>query len=145
MEMKQLPSRALLLWEGFAVLGYILLLLAVFFFLSAFTFFWWLCVVLLNGVYLAAAVYYLPSFYGRTGYSIDEEKIILKSGVFFRRERILFLRQLSSVSVMHTPIDALLGIAFLRCSVPGSRVTIPFLLTEEALQLQRELLGGGSE
>jgi len=144
-EEKRLPFRALLLWEGYAALGAGLLLLAVFLFLSSLPFIYPLSAIVIGVFYLIAALGYLPLFYKRFCCGYDEEMIFLKSGVFYRRESVLFRCQLVTVSVVRSPLTLLLGLAFLRCAAPGGGLTLPFLSAKEAFRLQRALLGGGAK
>ena len=139
MRAKRIPFRALWLWELYAVLIYAALLFLIYTFLVPFTWLWTLLVSLFCGLYLLAALLYLPFLYLGIRYEVDQEKIQFEIGIFHRRKTILFRRNLIVVELFRTPLSLIFGLSSLRCSGPGGVLVLWYLSKKEALRLREEL------
>ena len=121
------PFRALLLWEFYLFALFLILLLLIFAVLVPHTWLWNLVTGCVTVCYLAASVGYLPLLFARLRYRTDEREIVVESGVFFRKRKVLYRDALVTVSRFQTPLTVLLSLDILRCGGPGGSVTLAFL------------------
>lgn len=74
------------------------------------------------------------------GWWVDERLVVARRGWWTRRTAWLAREKLQSSMVIQGPILRRFGLGVLQLRVAGSRVSLPILAMEEALDLQRRLL-----
>ena len=96
-----------------------------------------LLAVLLGGRWLA---------WRRTGYAVDSDRLLIRTGWWRRRILVLPIRRIQSVDLSHSVVSRWFGIAALTFGVAGgsgfSAHRIPALHAEKARDLRAQLLSG---
>ncbi|MDD2418825.1 MAG: PH domain-containing protein [Oscillospiraceae bacterium] len=89
-------------------------------------------------VYCIAAPYIR---YHRYKYDIDEERIVVKEGLWFITKQFAPIERVQQISVARGPIDRIFGLGKVTATTAGGTVTIRFLEVEEAEKIVESLLG----
>ena len=105
--MKKISKKSLLLWR--IRLSAITLVFAVSAFLLP-TLLRSVAFVLLTAVFFALFFIYYPIKYKSFFYKIEENALIIKSGVFYKSEKSIPLDSIQYISFVATPIEQLIGV-----------------------------------
>ncbi len=129
------PMRLLWFWETAALLVLAAVLLLFFWMFTPYTLVWYALLILIGAVYLFFAVFYLPMYYVGIGFAVNEESVMLTTGVFVKRHRRQFRKQISSVAVWENPFSSAFFLATLILYAPGSTLVIPLIDRDAAYAL----------
>ncbi len=139
MRYNRISPRALLLWELAALIIAAVPIVILSLFFPAFSLWWNVTVLPVAGIYLLAAVFYLPLLYKSTRYALDARRVLYEKGIFFHRKHFMNRERIVFVTVAKTPLTPLFGVSSLLISATGAKIRIPFLDTSSACRLAREL------
>ncbi|MGN0591900.1 MAG: PH domain-containing protein [Ruminococcus sp.] len=109
------------------------LLLIYFFGKSSRMVFWLFCLCLL--AWILIGVIYIPLSLSRIRITVTDKKIILESGIFLIRTRVLLIRSLQLSSILQTPLSQYTGLNFIPLRAYGGSLILPFLSRKDAQEL----------
>jgi len=66
--------------------------------------------------------------------------LLRRSGILFRREKLLQIKNIHSCEITMTPLERWLGLATLSVRTAGSRLRLQGLTLREAQSLQKQLV-----
>ncbi|MDD2361725.1 MAG: PH domain-containing protein [Oscillospiraceae bacterium] len=79
--------------------------------------------------------------YHRYRYDIDDERIVVKEGLWFITKEFAPIERVQQIEVSRGPIDRIFGLGKVIATTAGGTVTIRFLEVEEAEKIIESLLG----
>jgi membrane protein YdbS with pleckstrin-like domain len=79
--------------------------------------------------------------YRRYLYDIDDQKIVVREGLWFIKKDVAPIERVHQISVTRGPIDRIFGLGKVVVTTAGGRVVIRFLEVEEAERIADRLLG----
>ena len=139
MKDKRISRRALLIWELFALLIWLGPAVVLSIFLTPFSLWWNVIFWPGTGIYLLAALFYLPMLYRSTRYGLSEGKVLFEQGIFFHRKHYMNRERIVFVTVMKTPLTPVFRVSSLVISATGGKIHIPFLDNRVAKSLAQTL------
>ena len=138
------PSiRQLFIWQLWTVLFSLLPSLLTSLLLAPGSKAWRLATFAWMGGALAQLLLYFPAKYLRLGYALDQQRLLLCSGVLYLHTAALPLAAVQTVRITAGPLQRLLGLRTVRAYAAGARLSVPGLPREEAAQLACQLLPEG--
>ncbi len=90
-------------------------------------------------IFLFMYFLYYPAKYRRLTYSIDRDRIYVKSGVIYRYERYMELDRVQYVNHVADPLQRIMGLNGVLILAAGSRIYIPCLEKDEAKNLLQKM------
>lgn len=132
LEFKKISKKSLLIQELLAALIWFVLSVFPFAYLDKGTVLWKTSLLVLLVVYIFFACLYFPKKYCNTGYYLCGNKIHFKTGVIIRRQRIMNIKSVISVSLTQNPWTPIFNVASVTVNAAGSKIRLPYLDLEEA-------------
>ncbi|HKX27573.1 MAG TPA: PH domain-containing protein [Blastocatellia bacterium] len=154
-EFQTLDPRVVKLWLVTDLVGFSVLLLILLASLLVWGFvrpeqFWWL--ITAWAVVAAGCLWYSfwrpPRAYRAWGYRLDAKVLETRSGIFFKRTRLLPLSRLQHVDLERGPFERMYGLASLILHTAGTHaasILIPGLDAETAVRLRDHLVEAGGD
>lgn len=90
-------------------------------------------------MYIAVMFLYLPLHYVNYRFEVNDDYLIVRSGVIYDKEKFLTRDSVCFVTVYNNPLTKLLGVSTVLVGAAGGRIVIPLLETKVALEIQRTL------
>ena len=140
MTQKSLPKRTLLLWQFRVVMLTVLLVGLCFYFSSVLPFLNWVSLGL-GALCFVVIAFYLPAFFGTYEIFGKNDAMIINYGVFIKSTHIMPYSRLIYAQTLATPLARLLGVTAVSFKAARSRVIIPEIKTEKALEIMKRLAG----
>jgi membrane protein YdbS with pleckstrin-like domain len=154
-EFQLLDPRVVKLWLvtdliGFGVLLLVLLGTLLLWGLARPRLFWWLIAgwAIVAGLCCWYSFWRPPRAYRAWGYRIDARVLETRSGILFKRMRLLPLSRLQHVDLERGPFERMYGLASLILHTAGTQaasIAIPGLDAETAVQLRNHLIESGGD
>ena len=92
-------------------------------------------------VFLFMYFLYYPAKYRRFSFYVDENRIIVKSGVIYRYEKYMDIDRVQYLNFVACPIQRIMGLNGVLILCAGSRIYIPCLDREDTKSLLKKIGG----
>lgn len=94
-------------------------------------------------LFLLVYLVYLPLYYNSVSFSMEDGRISLRSGVFYKKRRWMDLDKVQHYAIVRGPVSRLFGLATLVFTAAGGRLTMPGFRLEYAGRLLDALSSPG--
>lgn len=133
---KKIPRRIFLIWETLALLVAGMLTYLTLLILAPYTWVWYTALWIEGALYIAVVFLYIPLHYVNYRFEVNDDYLIVRSGVIYDKEKYLTRDSVCFVTVYNNPFTKILGISSLLVGAAGGRVVIPLLDSKSARQVQ---------
>lgn len=140
MEPKHISPRALLLWRVRLCVAALVLSFLISLIMEIFSTVWFVFTGLLAVAFLFFYVFYYPVKYKKLTYAVGKGVLVLHGGVFYRRRRSIFLKNIQYIALFETPFSRILGLKDLIVHAAGGTLYLPGLEEQTCALLEKLLM-----
>ncbi|MBQ4100801.1 MAG: PH domain-containing protein [Oscillospiraceae bacterium] len=136
MEFKSVSPALLKIWRARLVLVTFLFALLVSLIFNFFTLVWNILTIFWIVLFISLYSFYLPALYSSLKYSILDNTFCVKFGVFFNRNKYIYINNIQYVMSVASPLSRYYGLCSLLVVGAGGVISLYGLLAEEVLELK---------
>lgn len=133
--MEKISRRSITLWRIRLCIVAFVCAIATLLVITPFSIAWNVMTTAQATVFLFMYFLYYPAKYRRLTYSVDRNRIYVKSGVIYRYERYMEIDRVQYVNFVADPLQRIMGLNGVLILAAGAKIYIPCLEKEKAMHL----------